>query len=1654
MMQFHALGGLTITNDGEEVALAGSRQRRLVAMLLIHRNSVVSVDRLAEAVFAGEPTPAASTTLRSYVARLRRVVDGNGSGVALATQAPGYVLRVPGEAFDVTRFESLLADGRARLTRDDAAGSASVLREALLLSRGEPYGEFADEEWARPEAQRLGELRLVACEHLIDADLACGRAADVIPEVEALVAAHPLRESFRMQLMLALYRAGRQVDALRVVRDYRAELVEELGLDPSPELIELERRILNHDQSLVLPEPTGLPLRGYRLRERLGTGRNGTVYAARLPGVGREFAIRVVREELADDPEFVRSFEASTHRVASLRHPAIVPIYDYWREPGAAYVVMRRMTGGTLRDRLQRGAVTNADVEIFVRRIGAALVVAADGGIVHGRLIPESVLYDEAGEPHLADFVALDVTGRHPGTGDDVCDFATLVEECLTIGGRTVPEALADALAAARSTAARPSMSELVGQLIGALSAADAPAATAVRNPYKGLRAFEEPDVGDFFGRDELVEQLHLRLSGSGLRSRFILVVGGSGTGKSSVVRAGLLPRVRRGDVHGSRQWFVTTMLPGGSPFKELAESLRHVAVAEVIGLADELAEIGGIDRVLRRLLPEDGQLLLVVDQFEELFTMATEADQRAFLDGLIHAVSAPDSRLRLVATLRADFYDRPLAFQRFGEAVNDATVTIAAMSPAQLEAAIARPAERAGRHVEPALVAELVGAVVDEPAALPSLQFSLFELADRTDDRCLTLAAYRELGGIDGAIASRAEALYGTLDDDERAAVRQMFERLVVVGAEGEPTRRRTPRAELSGALANDTVEAQIDRWAAARLLTLDRNPQTRLPTVEVAHEALLREWPRLRRWLDEDRDVIVLRGNLREAAASWDDLGREPGALYRGTRLEAAVAVTAATDDLPALERAFLDASREQLDNEERQAADAARRQARANRRLRIQLVALATALVVALVGGFIAVDQRRDAQRERRTATARELAAAADASLDRDPERSMLLALAAIDETRTSDGTVLPEAEEALHSAVTASRLVLSVPDVGGELDWSPAGEIFVTEGPEDTGVVDIRDADTGESVRSWHGHDVDVNDVEFSSDGSMLATTGDDATVRVWDPDTGEQLWEFTIAGGGAVWGPSFSPDGSRLAASWPDLRLVRVFDLATGELETQILVSNVSNTAFSPDGERLALSSPLVTVVDVGTGEVLFRSGDDWIYAVAWSPDGRWLATASPVEKADIWDAESWELASTLRGHTGLVMRLDWNPDSRRVATASEDGTTRVWEVAPGGARQLLSVSSQRGLGAGVEFSPDGDRLMTSDGFIGAVNVWDVSPAGRGEWRNLPGIPAWPISRVAAFMRDGSLAVSEGGAVTTWDVRTGDRQATYGTTSSGDYFAFVEPSPDGELLAAAGTSAVVWDVSTRARRFVVPGGGERSTADVAWSRDSQRLALLQYDGDESSVVIVDRSGKELATIRDEPGFTITAVSFSPDGRTLATARTPSERADHSRTTVRIWDWERGEVVSSIDTPAVMVVFDPTRPRVVVDQANSSNVEVWDTAAGDRVAMLAAPIGAVPALTVSPDGSLVATAGGDGTVRLWDPETGVQQLVLPAGQSQPATVSFSPDGSMLASADRAGVVRVWALDLDDLTAIAHERLTRGFTDDECRDFLHLERCPRTA
>ena len=619
-----------------------------------------------------------------------------------------------------------------------------------------------------------------------------------------------------------------------------------------------------------------------------------------------------------------------------------------------------------------------------------------------------------------------------------------------------------------------------------------------VPNPYKGLRAFEEGDAPDFFGREELVKQLVDRLG----ETRFLAVVGPSGSGKSSVVRAGLLPALRGGAISGSQEWRIADMFPGAHPLDGLEAALLKACPDPPPSLMEQLEhDEHGLHRAVLRLLPSDrSEIVLVIDQFEEVFTLVEDEAVRAhFLGSLEAAATDPRGRIRIVATLRADFYDRPLRYRGFADLFKSRVEAVVPLSAQELERAISGPAKRVDVSLEPGLVAAMLADVAEEPGALPLMEYALTELFERREGRVLTLAAYREIGGVAGALGRRAEELYAGLDEAGAEAARQLFLRLVSLGEGVEDTRRRAPRSEIASLdVDQQAMNAVVDRFGSSRQLSFDRDARTAEPTIELAHEAMLTAWPRVHSWIDAARDELRTERRLATAASDWIDADRDPSFLLSGSRLEQVESWRAESGIAPTPdELEFVDASTAERDR--LGAAEEARRaherdlERRSVRRLRTVVGVLAVAALVAAALTVFATGQSSRAEGEERTATARELAAASVANVDVDPERSILLALEAIDRTRSVDGSVLPEAEEALHRAVTSSRIELTAKDVGGSLDWSPDG-VFVTEGPENSGTIDIRDATTGVSVRSWKGHDVDVNDVRFSDDGSMLGDRG--------------------------------------------------------------------------------------------------------------------------------------------------------------------------------------------------------------------------------------------------------------------------------------------------------------------------------------------------------------------------------------------------------------------------------------------------------------------------------------------------------------------------------------------------------------------------------
>ncbi len=1073
-MRFLVLGPLEVSAETGPIVLGGPKQRAVLAHLLVRANQVVPAEALIDQVWGEEPPEAARNTLQSYISHLRKALGAD----RLEGRTPGYLLHIEADELDAARFERLLHE--ARDTNGQADRAAAILREALGLWRGPAFADLAGEESLSGEIARLEELHVQALEERLAADLAAGRHGDVIAELESMTREQPLRERLWASLMLALYRSGRQADALAVFQRARQILADELGVDPSPDLVRLQERVLRQDPDL---EIQGEPLRGYRLLEQIGEGAFGVVYRAIQPQVGREVAVKSIHPELANQPDFVRRFEREAQLVARLEHPHVVPLYDYWREPDAAYLIMRFLRGGSLEDLLGEGGLDVDRAAGILDQVASALAAAHRQGVVHRDVKPGNVLLDEDGNAYLSDFgVALGVGVPEQTTGtmirgtpaylspeqirlesltpsSDIYSLGIVLYEMLT-GAHPFPDGpinvmleqhLQQPLPSVRGV--RPELPPTVDAVIAratakhsdqrfsdALELAAAFRAAAerhplhaaavgeIRNPYKGLRAFLEADAADFFGRETLVRRLAERLAEPGTRSRFLCVVGPSGSGKSSVVRAGLVPALRRGAVAGSERWYFVDMLPGPHPLRELESALLSIAIQPPPSLLDDLERDElGLARAVDRVLPDpDAELLIVLDQLEEVFTLVEDDSERSLvLESVRAAVEAPGSRVRVVATLRADFFDQPLSVRGFGDLLAERTEAITPMSPEQLERAIAGPAEHVGLEVEPGLIAAMVTDVADRPGALPLLEFALTELAER-EEGALTLDAYRRIGGVSGALARRAEQIYGAADEAGRDAARQLFLRLVTLGEGAEDTRRRVRHSELD-ALEVDraSMDAVIEAFGRYRLLSFDRDELTREPTVELAHEALIHAWTRLGDWIDEAREDVRTHRRLVASADEWAGSGDEPSFLLTGARLEGLASwVSEAPLALGRMERAFVEKSlaahEAEAQSERARIAHERSLERRSVRRLRAFVAVLAVASLVAATLTAITVNQSREAARSADREIVGRLTAGSVASLDTDPELSLLLALHAVEERPSAD-PVPAALVEALHWAI---------------------------------------------------------------------------------------------------------------------------------------------------------------------------------------------------------------------------------------------------------------------------------------------------------------------------------------------------------------------------------------------------------------------------------------------------------------------------------------------------------------------------------------------------------------------------------------------------------------------------------------------------------
>ena len=1435
MLRFKVLGPLSALRGGEQVRLGGERQRALLALLLVRANELVSTERIAEQLFEAASNEGSSNAVYVAISRLRRAL-GDG-GALIRTCRGGYTLELEPTQLDAAEFERLLHEGQALLASGEPSAALVRLREGLDLWHGSPLADLTPVDFVQAEANRLEELRLVADIERIDAELALGRHRELVAEIKALIASAPLQERLRAQLMLALYRSGRQAEALAAYREASELLRGELGLAPSPRLQELERMILRQDAAL---------------------------------------------EEERDEPQ-------------------------------------------------------------------------------------------------------------------------TPPMPC----------------------------------------------------PFKGLAPFEASDADFFCGRGRLISELIARLAEWPL----VGILGPSGIGKSSLLRAGVLPALRAGALPGSGRWRQVLLRPGRHPREELERALG----------AD-------LEQTTTDLAPGE-RIVIAVDQLEELFTSCDrDAERCAFLEQLEAATRDHERRVVVLCALRADFYGRLGSYREFAELLSRSHVLVGPMQREGLREVIERPAARAGLDVEPPLVDALLDEVLEEPGGLPLLSTTLLELWQQSNDRMLRFDDYRAKGGVSGAVARIAETAFMQLSPRERTVARAVLLRLTD-GDEGSPTRRSVPLTELERLNGAPRV---LNALTDARLLTVGAG------VVELSHEALLREWPRYRSWLEEDRVGRRLHAHLTAAAGEWEARGRDSGDLYRGARLGAALDWSVQhRDDLDRLERAFLAASQFEADR-------AARRQRSQNRRLRALLTGTGVLLLIAVVAGIAALvgehqasTDARLAAAEARAALGRQLGAEAMSEPRLDVAELLAREGVALDRSPQTEGTLL---QTLLRSPAVVGTFPLptsSTPHVA----VSPDGKALAVS---DSAANQVRFYDVRTHRRSGHALGDFSGDQPpvYSSDGSLLVyptrtflsvRNAHSLALRTRLPLGSSFTHEVTsdISQGSILIAPdkrtAFYGFWLMNAAGQPTTAYLDRWSLASGRRLPALEIGSGPLLALRlvDRGRRLVIVTPHeIRTYDVRTLElvrsVTITRGPILPSTAAISPDGASIAMGSKSGSVSFVNAANGSSRRVVRGHEGSVVGVLFSPNGRRALSVGDDKVI-VWD--PQRATELAALPGPAGRVQGAQLSPDGTTLYTA-GIGGELLAWDLTgERSFGRSRRLGAAraccdPLSPHAPPLAVSGDGSrfavpISTSTVGVFSTGTLR---RVATFTITPRGDPITALAWSPANATLAVGAYGGLVqlWRIAS-APHFArsLPGlepaiGMHEAIQSLAFSPDGAQLAATAKSQTRSigrtfavpfgtMAIWGAKTGRLTAQPSDlGAGNGLAgsdAVAFSRDGKLLAATLLAGG--------VRIFNPATGRVLRELTAPGdegVSLAF--ASNHTLAAGTLGGTVETWDAATGRRLAApLLAASAPITAMAFDPRGHRLATAGyQNGALKLWFTATLQQEgpgLGLDPGAT--ATVAFAPASGELLAADSDGKVFTWPATLTAWEQHACSLAGRNLTRAEWRQYM---------
>ncbi|MFJ3930703.1 helix-turn-helix domain-containing protein [Streptomyces sp. NPDC090029] len=1146
--------------------------------------------------------------------------------------------------------------------------------------------------------------------------------------------------------------------------------------------------------------------------------------------------------------------------------------------------------------------------------------------------------------------------------------------------------------------------------------------------PYRGLSPFTSQDAEWFFGRERataaLVERVFQRVGCGPL-----MLVAPSGAGKSSLLNAGLVTALRRGDLPmpGADRWPVVTLTPTSRPLDELLERTAKalggdlgITVAEVRERPDAL--LGAVRAAVddaphappgeRR--PPPPRPVLIVDQFEELFTVCTDEEERRSLVRVLCTLAtarptepAYDPAV-VVLGLRADFTGNCLDHPELTTVLTDGLFVLSPMSVAELVESIARPAERAGITLDPGLVplvlrdaglrdepgTAALGSGADTPAGvLPLVSHALLATWQRREESRLTVAGYERASGIRGAIARSAESVFARLHPAEQKTIRRILSRLVHVADGTGATRRRMSRAALMEQFADaDGAAAALDAFVRARLVTLDSD------TVEITHEALLHAWPRLRDWIHADRAGLLLHQQLAYATAEWEREDRDPSALYRGTRLDTACAWADELDGWGRLgpgEEEFLRAGQAEEDG----------RRAQARRQVRLRqgmLATLAVLLGLALTAGALAYTQRESARAQERIARSQALAVRSASLAGGRPEASMLLAEEAYRAGATAEarGALLSTQAQPFSARLTGHRGPVNA------VAFAPDGQSLATASSD--GTVTLRSVAGGHRTLASFTVPGRVRSVAFGPNGRTLAVTSTDGPVSLWDAADGRRtaLLPSRTKGARAV---SFDPRGRALAVATAE-GSVQLWDLGRATRLTSSLPGHegaVNALAYAPDGRTLVSAGADGTLrlwdTDRGRPRGVLEGHTDAVLGAAFAPGGREVASAGVDRTVRLWDPRTGRQTAKFTGSSDDINAVTYMPDGATVVGAVGDGTTRLWDVRSG--RQTATLAGHTDYVLGVAVTSDGALLATA-GFDQSVVLWNLGG---------PVMTARPFTEVwqVEYSPDGKLLATADTdhTVRLWDVA--ERTVVRELDGHRETVFSVAFSPDGRTLASAGSDGTVrlWDVAGRESLTTLTGHtGE--VFSVAFSPDGRTLASA---GSDRTVRLWDVAARtHLTTLTGHKDY-VNDVAFSPDGRTLASVS--------DDLTVRLWDpsGRRGPAVLRGHTGAVRGVAFSPGGRTLASSGNDGTVRLWDTRAHRFEGALTGHTGSARGIAFSPDGRTLASSGNDRTVRLWDVPRQRPWATLTGHTNAVWGVAFAPDGRTVASSSTDGTVQLWNLDL---------------------------------